>query len=35
VTLNKNMLQLINHSEATADAAHKTAKSTAKATGAR
>lgn len=35
VTLNKNMLQLINHSESTADAAHKTAKSTAKATGAR
>jgi hypothetical protein len=35
VTLNKNMLQLISHSEATADAAHKTAKSTAKATGAR
>jgi hypothetical protein len=35
VTLNKNMLQLINHSESTADAAHKTAKSTAKAQGAR
>ena len=35
VTLNKNMLQLISHSEATADAAHKTAKSTAKAQGAR
>jgi len=35
VTLNKNMLQLINHSESTADAANKTAKSTAKATGAR
>jgi hypothetical protein len=35
VTLNKNMLQLISHSESTADAAHKTAKSTAKATGAR
>ena len=35
VTLNKNMLQLINHSESTADAAQKTARSTAKATGAR
>lgn len=35
VTLNKNMLQLINHSESTADAAHKTARSTAKAQGAR
>ena len=35
VTLNKNMLQLINHSESTADAANKTAKSTAKAHGAR
>ena len=35
VTLNKNMLQLISHSETTADAANKTAKSTAKATGAR
>jgi hypothetical protein len=35
VTLNKNMLQLISHSESTADAAHKTARSTAKAQGAR
>ena len=30
VTLNKNMLQLINHSESTADAANKTAKSNCK-----
>jgi hypothetical protein len=35
VTLNKNMLQLIDHSESTADASNKTARSTAKATGAR
>ena len=35
IALNKHMVQLINHSESTADAAHKTAKSTAKATGAR
>jgi hypothetical protein len=35
VTLNKNMLQLINHSESTAEAAHKTAQSTRKAQGAR
>ena len=35
IALNKHMVQLINHSESTADAAHKTAKSTAKAQGAR